>query len=648
MARTLTQVSRVLLNGVPVNLDPNKVVGKPGGEGTVYRVSFPGPRLQTQETAVKVYHTLPTVLRRRKLESLIQLTPKLPPEVVAPEQLAYSESGAHCVGFSMRLLIGGYQKLEMLFSRKYRETNDISTRDVIDLFLKLRRALNALHQNQILVGDLNPFNELFKGLEIALIDADSFQFGPFPCEVAMEGFLNPRLYGVDLSQKPVFRPEDDDYAYDTLLFNALLLVHPYGGAHRQVRTVTQRAKARIPVFGKDVIFPVSAYPLELLTDELLQVFDNAFTKGQIEAPETKLLENYRSILIGCSTCGLWYPHHLTECPGCQAVNRMIVRLGTAVKAVRSTELMNVRGKVLALRVLGTTLYAVAREKGLAVVYIKESLKSARTLVLGQAINGARYDFFGGVYLAVCEEPYQPEAALSIFDLSGKGPVLVTTTLTESYAGNAAVFRGSAKFLYRVFGGHLLRGQILFGNKLVEEAVASVTDHQAWFDSAPAAEVACGFYQVFSRYEWFLVRKTAQDRIDLPSLENGEALLDHSVRFAHNSLLILRRTEIKGISYCRLDVVSSETAEVTGSRRVKILDEPHLAQIHTPAFAGGTLLLPTDTDGLLAEGAVSGKQRFFADTKPFVDATSRVYSFEDGILTLTGNRAIKLVLTNPPP
>src|SRR6185369_28895 len=115
---------------------------------------------------------------------------------------------------------------------------------VTELFRALAAGLTQLHAAGVIAGDLNDGNVLARGAEPYLIDADSMQLAGLPCPVAHERFLDPRLYGIDLSAKPVFDQGSDWYAFAVMLFNSLLYVHPFGGVHTSLPTPQRRAEAR--------------------------------------------------------------------------------------------------------------------------------------------------------------------------------------------------------------------------------------------------------------------------------------------------------------------------------------------------------------------------------------------------------------------
>jgi len=219
-----------------------------GGEGTVFRGKVNGVEL-----AVKVYHQ-PDAKRAKKLQAFLSKNWTLPEDKIAlPLHLVYDSQGQTVIGLTMPLLGSGFEELTSLANKKYRASFRVNTKEIAGIFIDGWETVNLVHQNSLCIGDFNDLNGLFRGIEMLFIDVDAWQFDNFACPVGTEQFLAPELYGIDLSLKPVFKPEHDWYSYAVMLFKSLLLVHPYGGTHRDIKQLTQRAAKRMTVMSKDVI-----------------------------------------------------------------------------------------------------------------------------------------------------------------------------------------------------------------------------------------------------------------------------------------------------------------------------------------------------------------------------------------------------------
>lgn len=302
-----------------------------GGEGRVYRV---GGR------ALKVITDIDEA-RRRKLAAFTTLGRPLPPEVVAPLELATDGRGA-VVGFTMRV-VEGATDMHKLAQRRWQRAA-MSPREVLGLLRELDGVIQKLHAAEVVVGDLNDGNVALEHLSKdprawrpALIDADSMQIPGFPCVVAHERFLDPRLYGVDLGKRAALDVSTDWYALAVLAFTALVFVHPFGGAHPSYATMLRRAEARVSVLRSDVVLPAAAQRPDVLSDDALAWFMDVFERER-RAPLPPAVLDAPLVLCSCGTS-----HARKACPSCTAR----VYVTPSVRAVGKLRLATLaRGDVL--------------------------------------------------------------------------------------------------------------------------------------------------------------------------------------------------------------------------------------------------------------------------------------------------------------
>jgi hypothetical protein len=626
---------RIGRHGALINLDARDVLGE-GGEATVYRVT-------AQNKALKLYHR-PNRQIADKLGELLRRADRFPRMVVVPNAPVFDEGANKLIGFTMPLLASNYQVLDKLAIRKIRETQKISARQVMGIFVNLHAAISKLHQELVIVGDLNPFNEMFLGEEVRLIDADSFQFGAFPCPVATEKCLDPRLYGQDLSSRPSFIPNDDWYAYWVLLFQSLLLVHPYGGVHRTLRTIPKRALARMTVFDAKVIYPDSAYPREILSDDLLNEFHQVFGEGKRGKPALGLLEGYKNALISCSVCGTFFPTGRKICPSCKAANLSRIRPQVVVSGISSTNVLETLGNLVFFKPLPGSLVGVAIESNEAVLYLKQTMMRTTRVPLFPAKNAGGYDVFDQ-YLVISPNPFDSTPELFVVDLNAKKHVPFAKTSTEQFGREGAIFRGTDRYLYRLAGGVLIRSQIV-NRRLQDETLLMGMENQVWFDaySAPDNDFVFGYFRVFSRYEWFLLEDTRQKSIAVSELDAGEVVTDQVVRFGPKSLVLLRKTRLSGREYCRVNVIDLHSGEVLVSQRFDLANDPDLADIHATAYDRLALLVAGE-DGLIGYNLQTGTRRVVDQTKGLVLAGNDLWQYEGGLLVVSKNRVTKINLTN---
>ena len=259
------------LSGKRVKVSDTDLLGE-GGEARVYRLNG---------AALKLFHTPTDAVGQRVLDQkLLKLAvfPKgLPAAVMSPTELATDKSG-RVIGYSMPL-VPGAEDFGRLAQRKWR-LGVISNSGLTSLFRELHAIVEELHLAKIVIGDFNDGNVLFapspqpsppggRGGSVFLIDSDSMQFGGYPCPVGHERFLDPKLYGVDLSSAPRFDDGSDWYAFSVLLFQSLLAVHPFGGTHPKLATLLRRAEARHSLMQSDVVVPRLAVPPKVLPDDPL-------------------------------------------------------------------------------------------------------------------------------------------------------------------------------------------------------------------------------------------------------------------------------------------------------------------------------------------------------------------------------------------
>jgi DNA-binding helix-hairpin-helix protein with protein kinase domain len=94
-------------------------------------------------------------------------------------------------------------------------------RHLVTLCINLLKKIKILHNNDIIIGDLNPYNiRIEDENNIFLVDTDSYQIGRYPCPVGFTYTTPPELQRVDFAK--VFRThEHEAFAIATMLFMIL-------------------------------------------------------------------------------------------------------------------------------------------------------------------------------------------------------------------------------------------------------------------------------------------------------------------------------------------------------------------------------------------------------------------------------------------
>lgn len=609
----------IYIQGKRVKLEATDLI-QTGGEGMVFR---------WQGQAVKVYHQ-PQPQHSLKLAYWQQqrLANQSPPALLGPTALAYDKQG-EVVGFVMPALPPGAFPLKQLANPHFTAQHQLDARHAVAWLQHVHATLTRLHQVGIVVGDLNDQN-LFGRLPLSgdlaqtfWVDVDSYQFAGFPCPVALDSFLDPRLYTVaDFSQQPCFSPSSDWYAFFVLLVKSLLQVHPYGGVHHGYKTLAARANAGITILSPDVTYPQRARPVETLSDDLLHQLEVVFAQGQRPPFLLSLLDDYAQNLIVCAHCGQAYPQQRAHCPACRQRHapppptfhrgQLIFRL-----------LLDADGDIVQTGVLPCgQIQAIVRSGQqyrlvrMGVGGVKEDIP----LFSGQA----RYRFaFWGQHLVVNQTNASQLLLLTVTPDSCQIAVRLQTATFQ----DEAVFAASDRFLHRLANGYLMRGQWQQG-QFVEAIAADARRQQTQFWAAPDQSAAAGFYRLFAAHHFFLVTPSAAVLpLALPALPPHTSLQDSAALFSQSHVAILLQTTQNGQQQQRVFLFDHRGQPGGHWQRAAA----HGAQFTTlagKALVGQTLLHATD-DGILKEN--SAGQTLLADSAGHVAHGDLLHAHPQGLL-----------------
>ncbi|HYD40719.1 MAG TPA: hypothetical protein VEB43_07800, partial [Anaeromyxobacter sp.] len=350
-----------------IRLDPSQALGT-GGEADVFRVGdralklFKPPDHPDLDGHPDAQRAAAERLRvhQRKLR---EFPAGLPAEVVAPEELATDRAGRVVLGYAMPLVAPATPLLRYA-DPAFRRAG-VPGDAVVALFRGMHRTVGALHAAGVVVGDLNDLNVLVTPPgEARFIDADSFQFGAYPCTVFTERFVDPLLCDPAAPAPRLRRPyhaDSDWYAFTALLLQSLLLVPPYGGVFRPAdpaRRIPHGARPlrRVTIFHPEVQYPRPATHYRILPDDLLHHLHAVFERDRRGPFPAALLEALR--FERCARCGL--EHARRACPAC-----------SPGAAARPAERLTVRGEVtcaLVFETRGVIVHAAVEDGALRVVH----------------------------------------------------------------------------------------------------------------------------------------------------------------------------------------------------------------------------------------------------------------------------------------
>ena len=618
-------MAKTVVNGRPLRLNAGMLIGV-GGEAEIFKINaatvlkrykepthadFLGDALAQEGAKQRIAE------QQRKLPAFPR---NLPPEVVAPIDLAYDTQGGTIVGYTMPFA-QGMEELMKLSVRAYRDTSGIDNNKVVEVFRELHRVVNLIHRSGVVIGDFNDLNIMTDGTVVRLIDADSMQFGTFMCHTYTNRFIDPLLCPPHvLTLARPHNEQSDWYAYFVMLLQSLLYVGPYGGVHRPAQgkrlTYDGRVLGRVTFLNADVIYPKPAIPYGMLPDELLGYLEKVFSKDVREPFPAKLLDALR--FTKCTSCGTW--HARSVCPQCSTPGNI-------------RQVVTVRGQVTARRLFttrGKILQAVNQHGILRYLYEE---------------NGVLYRE-GGRRLMSAE--LSPELKFRIqgdATLVGHG----TTLLTVDYDGSAdkktvGTYRGRLP-VFDTNEDHVFwesAGQLLQDGRLGPQYIGDVLTDQTLF--WVGKQVGFGFYQAGELERAFMFapgKAGLNDQIQLPKL--GGQLIDATCYFGSDKVWFMTASQHKGrlthwafVFDASGQLVATDTAEQGSDLWLGRGIRGHLA-------VGASLFVATD-DGIVrltTDGTSIVKEREFPDTEPFIDANTYLVVGPGGIYAVS-TREIVLI------
>lgn len=606
------------------------VIGS-GGEGTVFRL--PGSR----GILAKVYEN-PTVGHAQKLQSFLGHHWNFPATIAAPQGLVKNSNG-RIIGFTMPQF-ASVNPLKDFSNHKKRSALGITNAQVMDVMISASQSLDQIHPQGLIVGDLNDLNLLYSNKTTYYIDVDSWQFGTYPCPVATENYLDPNLYGQNLLAKPCFTTDNDWYSFAVLLFRSLLLVHPYGGNHPSVKKFFERAQNKISVFDKAVTYPSIGLPKELLSDELLETFDQIFSKGQRGHFPRDILLSYRQSLVQCPSCQSWFPLSRRFCPLCHEKSLVVLPPVVVSGRLSVSHLLTTSGTIISAKIIGNQeIYSLVKEADDLVLYKLSRIRPQKKIVVGKYERGIRYEI---------NEKYLTQSTpnsdtLSVSEIKDdKVQPLIDTSTNLFGANQSPMFRLSGNFLYRIAGSTLTRTEFK-GPYPLETPLRQIIPDQTWFTvSDPLPEpIVLGCFRVFRQQQFWLIANGRNRDLNLPPLELGEGLVDLSARFTTGSVLLLRHTLQSGVDYVRLDMVDLD-GQLLYSEKVLLSDLPE-EKIHGLIYAQRQIYTATD-NGIVRFNPATKQTVEFSVTKGHVSALTSLIAFQQGILAINDNSIDFLTLS----
>jgi DNA-binding helix-hairpin-helix protein with protein kinase domain len=318
------------VNGRPVRL--GKLLGK-GGEGEVFALA------DDEGFAIKIYYK-PDPKREAKIAAMIAAGLANRSSLIAFPAAIVRDSKGVFVGFTMRLF-KGHTSLHDLYAPGSRKIHfpKADYRFTIRAAANIAKAVANVHELGAVIGDINHSGILISEQALAaLIDADSFQFGPeHVCRVGVAEYTPPELQGQRL-EKVVRAPAHDAFGLAVVIFQLLFMGrHPFMGRYagpREMPIEKAIAEHRF-VYSKQRIVemkpPPGACQLDDFPPFVSAAFEASFAPNAISRPTAlqwvKTLDALEGALSKCGESAMhFYPSAASQCIWCRMEQKIGILL----------------------------------------------------------------------------------------------------------------------------------------------------------------------------------------------------------------------------------------------------------------------------------------------------------------------------------
>ena len=614
----------IYLNQKRIKVNPKNAIGK-GGEADIYDLKN-GKVLKLFKTADHPdYQLLPQEQQAAQAriaihqQKLPAFPTNLPVRVIKPEALATDKQGM-ILGYAMPFLQNTVPLLKYS-DRNYRQTNGISQQFIIELFRDLHESVLKIHQANVTIGDFNDLNLLVSQNQVHLIDADSFQFGQFPCQVFTARFVDPLLCDRTANQ-PILtsphNPESDWYAFTVMLMQSLLYVDPYGGIYKPKSQASQiphsaRPLQRITIFHPDVRYPKPAIPYKVLSDDLLHHFHNCFEKDWRGDFPQKLLSSMR--WTKCNQCGI--EHLRTICPICRPSPLAPLPVGnkTEKTSCKVLQIFHTEGVILQVALQNNSLNYLYHAN-------HEFKREDNTVLLsGELDANIQFAIFGKSTI-----------------VTKQGKALTLTQGQPPQAIAAELIRANSFSRYWIDQGQLLRDGKL-GNEYIGDILEGQT--QFWIGET----FGFGFYRagaISVAFTFDAKRVGIGDHVNIPPIQ-GE-LIDANCAFSNDLCWFFTITQEQGNIIYHISVLRPN-GELVATLAAPKGDRAWLTNIHGGSAIGNWLFVPTD-EGIARVEVNNGQimiTKTFPETEPYVDSGCSLIVGSQGIYVIHSQKILQLQL-----
>jgi serine/threonine protein kinase len=205
-----------------------------GGEGSIYKKN---------NLAYKIYSNFQDCLSIGKIKELSVLKK---PNIINPLDIITDIKG-NIIGYTMPF-VKKKDPLCKIFVRSFLKKQNLSNNELLKLIFKFREDVDYIHQQNILIVDLNEMNFLFSKKEIIFIDTDSYQTKSYPAKVIMENIRDWSI-GTD------FNENSDWYSWGIITHQIFTGIHPFGGSDPNNLSLKERMSKNLSIFDKNIKIP---------------------------------------------------------------------------------------------------------------------------------------------------------------------------------------------------------------------------------------------------------------------------------------------------------------------------------------------------------------------------------------------------------
>src|SRR5215813_13832571 len=308
-----------------------------GAEGEVYEIQ------DNSDLVAKVYHEPPPKEKAEKLVALSRLGNERLFNLSAwPVSTLRDAPDGEVVGFVMKK-ISQAEEVHALHSPKSRlqKFPEASWAFLIYVAANIARAVAAVHEHGLVIGDVNPKNILVtRKATVYLLDVDSFQVSAdgktYRCEGGFPEYTPPELQGVAF--RDVDRAQEHDcFGLAVVIFQLLFMGrHPYSGRYLGAgempleRAIGERRFAYgADAEGRKMRQPPGTLALDSMPPPLVDLFRRAFLSTDRPRPR-EWIEPLDALAKALKKCelhsGHYYYRELSDCPWCGIESQAGVRL----------------------------------------------------------------------------------------------------------------------------------------------------------------------------------------------------------------------------------------------------------------------------------------------------------------------------------